>query len=111
LRIEAKHPGLGVRLEPVEMKFCYQDSFKVQSPDAYETLLLDILHHDQTQFMRDDLVEEGWAIVDPVLEVWGNDRITDLPNYEAGTWGPEAATHVVARDGRSWSKPTIGDED
>lgn len=111
LRIEAKHPGLGVRLEPVEMKFCYQDSFKVQSPDAYETLLLDMLNHDQTQFMRDDLVEEGWAIVDPVLEVWENDKLTDFPNYEAGTWGPEAATHLIARDGRAWSKPTIGDDE
>jgi glucose-6-phosphate 1-dehydrogenase len=111
LRIQAKHPGLAIRLNPVEMQFNYQDSFHEQPPEAYETLLLDLFHHDQTQFLRADLVEEGWAIVDPILEAWGNDRLTDFPNYQAGTWGPEAATRLIAVDGRSWSNPTLEEED
>jgi glucose-6-phosphate 1-dehydrogenase len=111
LRIQAKHPGLGVRLNPVEMQFNYQDSFHTQPPEAYETLLLDLLHRDQTQFLRADLVEQGWALVDPILENWNNDRLTDFPNYQAGTWGPEAATRLIAADGRSWSNPTVTEED
>ena len=68
-------------------------------------------HHDQTQFLRADLVEEGWAIVDPVLDAWGNDHLTDFPNYQAGTWGPEAATRLIAVDGRSWSNPNLGEDE
>jgi glucose-6-phosphate 1-dehydrogenase len=111
LRIQAKHPGLAVRLNPVEMQFSYQDSFHLQAPEAYETLLLDLFHHDQTQFLRADLVEEGWALVDPILESWDNDALTDFPNYQAGTWGPEAATRLIAIDGRSWANPTVGEEE
>ncbi len=111
LRIQAKHPGLAVRLNPVEMQFSYQESFHAQPPEAYETLLLDLFHHDQTQFLRADNVEEGWAIVDPILEAWDNDRLTEFPNYQAGTWGPEAATRLVAMDGRSWANPNVEEEE
>jgi glucose-6-phosphate 1-dehydrogenase len=93
------------------MQFNYQDSFHEQPPEANETLLLDLFHHDQTQFLRADLVEEGWALVDPILKAWGNDRLTDFPNYQAGTWGPEAATRLIAVDGRSWSNPTLEEEE
>jgi glucose-6-phosphate 1-dehydrogenase len=111
LRIQAKHPGLAVRLNPVEMQFSYSDSFHIQPPEAYETLLLDLFHRDQTQFLRADIVEEGWDRVDPILEAWSNDRLTDFPNYQAGTWGPEAATRLIAVDGRSWANPNLGEDD
>ena len=110
LRILAKHPGLAVRLNPVEMQFSYQEAFQTEGPEAYEALLQDLFHHDQTQFIRADLVEEGWALVDPIQEVWANDRLTDFPNYQAGTWGPESATRLIASDGRSWSNPVVGEE-
>jgi glucose-6-phosphate 1-dehydrogenase len=111
LRIQAKRPGLAVRLNPVEMEFSYEDSFKEQPPEAYETLLLDLFHHDQTQFIRADIVEEGWCFVDPILQAWSQDQLTDFPNYQAGTWGPEEATRLIASDGRSWANPTIADEE
>ena len=111
LRIQAKHPGLAIRLNAVEMQFNYQDSFHTQPPEAYETLLLDLFHRDQTQFLRADLVEEGWGLVDPILESWGHDLLTDFPNYQAGTWGPEAATRLIAMDGRSWSNPSGAEEE
>ncbi|MCI0378511.1 MAG: glucose-6-phosphate dehydrogenase [Gemmataceae bacterium] len=107
LRIMAKHPGLTMRLDPVEMKFSYAASFQIQSPEAYEALLLDVIEHDPTQFLRDDMIEAGWSLVQPILDAWGNDRITDFPNYEAGSWGPDAATHLLANDGRSWSRPKV----
>jgi glucose-6-phosphate 1-dehydrogenase len=111
LRIQAKHPGSAIRLNPVEMQFSYHDSFHVQAPEAYETLILDLFHHDQTQFLRADIVEEGWAIADPVLEAWANDRLVEFPNYQAGTWGPEDATRLIAVDGRSWANPTVDVEE
>ncbi len=56
-------------------------------------------------------MEEGWALVDPILDSWRNDQLTDFPNYQAGTWGPEAATRLIASDGRSWANPNVSDDD
>jgi glucose-6-phosphate 1-dehydrogenase len=88
------------------MDFRYQDTFKTAPPEAYETLLLDVMRGDATLFMRADQVETAWAIIDPILEVWGSVRPIDFPNYQAGTWGPEAAEVLIAQDGRSWLQPT-----
>jgi glucose-6-phosphate 1-dehydrogenase len=106
LRFQAKQPDPIMRLSPVDMDFCYQDTFKTAPPEAYETLLLDVMRGDATLFMRADQVETAWAIIDPILEVWGSVRPIDFPNYQAGTWGPEAAEVLIAQDGRSWLQPT-----
>ena len=103
LKMQAKVPGLGMQLGEVDMAFSYKDAFQTASPEAYETLLLDAMRGDATLFMRSDQVEKAWEIVMPVLEYWGINR--DIPQYDAGTWGPESATELIARDGRSWVRP------
>lgn len=105
LRFQAKRPGLKVRLGPVDMRFTYKDAFQTSPPEAYETLLLDAMQGDATLFMRADQVEAAWSVVTPVLEDWEAVLPDDFPNYLAGTWGPEAAQILIARDGRSWSTP------
>jgi glucose-6-phosphate 1-dehydrogenase len=107
LRFEAKYPGLTMRLSPVIMQFYYREAFKTTPPEAYETLLLDVMRGDATLFMRADQTEAAWAILAPILEVWENIQPTDFPNYQAGTWGPEAAETLIAQDGRSWVMPTF----
>jgi glucose-6-phosphate 1-dehydrogenase len=109
LRIQAKRPGLKMRLSPVDMRFAYSEAFDEAPPEAYETLLLDIMEGDATQFMRADQIEAAWSIIMPVLNAWTNIRPADFPNYEAGTWGPQAAAVLIAQDGRSWMKPTAID--
>jgi glucose-6-phosphate 1-dehydrogenase len=106
LRFEAKHPGLGLRLSPVVMQFFYKEAFKVVPPEAYETLLVDVMRGDATLFMRGDQAETAWRILTPVLETWEQVRPSDFPNYQAGSWGPEAADILIAQDGRSWVMPT-----
>jgi len=103
LDFQAKVPGPEMRLQPIEMKFDYQDSFATPSPDAYETLLWDVMNNDQTLFMRADQIEAAWRILTPVLEKWGDKSPHHFPNYAAGTWGPKAAEQLLARDGRQWS--------
>ena len=71
-------------------------------PDAYETLLLDVMRGDQTLFMRADQEEAAWSVLMPVLENWAEAPAGDFPNYAAGTWGPEGADRLLAADGRSW---------
>ncbi len=105
LRFQAKHPGPQVRLRPVEMKFNYQDAFARRSPEAYETLLWDVMNNDPTLFMRADQVEAAWRVLQPVLEVWGVAPSVDFPNYAAGTWGPEAAQSLLAEPGHRWLLP------
>ena len=107
LRFEAKYPGPTMRLSPVIMQFYYREAFRTTPPEAYETLLLDIMRGDATLFMRDDQAEAAWAAIAPVLATWEAIRPTDFPNYQAGTWGPEAADVLIAQDGRSWVIPTF----
>jgi glucose-6-phosphate 1-dehydrogenase len=106
LRFEVKQPGPTLRLSPVMMQFYYREAFKAKPPEAYETLLLDIIEGDATLFLRGDQAEAAWSVVTPVLEVWKTMQPSDFPNYQAGTWGPEEAEIIIARDGRSWITPT-----
>lgn len=105
LSIQAKRPGPQLRLQTVEMKFNYRETFATRSPDAYETLLWDVMQNDATLFMRADQVEAAWRLLKPVLDVWGATPSSDFPNYAAGTWGPEAAQRLLVRPGHSWPLP------
>jgi glucose-6-phosphate 1-dehydrogenase len=105
LRCQAKRPGLSVRLGAVELAFTYKDAFKAEPPDAYETLLLDVILGDATLFMRADQVEAAWALMVPILERWESSQPGDFPNYRAGSWGPDVAQALIAHDGRSWFAP------
>jgi len=106
LRFQSKYPGPTMRLSPVMMRFFYQETFRVPPPEAYETLLLDVMIGDATLFMRDDQVEAAWAVLAPILDVWSTTKPTDFPNYQAGTWGPEEAEVLIAQDGYHWMLPT-----
>jgi glucose-6-phosphate 1-dehydrogenase len=110
LRFQAKQPGPTLRLSPVEMRFCYSEAFQATSPEAYETLLLDVILGDATLFMRADQVEAAWSVVTSILEGWESVAPVDFPNYQAGTWGPEAAEALIAQDGRSWLLPDVAEE-
>jgi glucose-6-phosphate 1-dehydrogenase len=106
VRFQAKHPGPDMHLDPVDMLFSYRLAFHDSPPEAYETLLLDVMRGDQMLFMRDDQVEAAWSVVMPILEAWQASRPSAFPNYAAGSWGPEAADVLLARDGRRWMLPT-----
>jgi glucose-6-phosphate 1-dehydrogenase len=107
LRFEAKYPGPTMRLSPVIMQFFYREAFKASPPEAYETLLLDVMIGDATLFMRADQTEAAWEILTPILYTWDNIESSDFPNYQSGTWGPEAAETLIVQDGRSWVTPTF----
>ena len=99
----AKQPGPDICLRPVTMNFRYDLTFGIDTPpSAYEWLLHDAMHGQQTLFPRSDWIYRAWAIVDPLLAQWESHPAPDLPNYAAGTRGPAAADHLLARDGREW---------
>jgi len=105
LGFQAKYPGAKMQLRPVDMRFNYRESFAAASPDAYETLLWDVMKNDATLFMRADQVEAAWQLLMPVLEAWQAAPPSDFPNYAAGTWGPEEAQALLAQ-GHRWPLPS-----
>src|SRR6478752_2583827 len=105
LRMMAKIPGTSLRIEPVKMDFHYGTSFGKASPEAYERLLLDAMSGDATLFARRDEVEEAWAFIDPIEKAWkAKENQPGLFEYPAGSWGPEEADELLARDGRAWRR-------
>jgi len=101
LRFQAKRPGLEMLLSPVEMQFNYNDTYSSGAPEAYETLLLDIMQGDSTLFMRGDQVEAAWEILMPIIKSWEANPAS-FPNYAAGMQGPEDAEALIAKDGHNW---------
>jgi glucose-6-phosphate 1-dehydrogenase len=97
VHIISKVPGPQARLQQVAVDFHYATS----TPEAYETLLRDIILGDQTLFMRRDSVEASWQLVDPILDAW-TQTPGEIPVYSAGSWGPLEAALMMAADGRSW---------
>ncbi|RNC67949.1 MAG: glucose-6-phosphate dehydrogenase [Desulfuromonadales bacterium] len=106
-RIQVKQPGTRFLLGAADMQFRYREAFKAQPPEAYETLLLDVLRGDATLFMRSDQVESAWSVISPLLDVWESVPPADFPDYPAGSWGPEAADLLIAKDGHSWLQPVV----
>ena len=102
LRFQSKRPGQFMALNPVDMIFRYKDVYDDNEPEAYETLLLDVMEGNATLFMRSDQVEAAWNIVMPILDAWQNRPPVDFPNYAPNSWGPEDAEALIAKDGHQW---------
>ena len=101
LRFGAKVPGHSFQVRSASMEFSYQETFKEESPEAYERLLLDALIGDPTLFIRSDEVEHSWRIVDPIVAHW-QESSARIPFYEAASWGPVEGDQLLERDGRVW---------
>lgn len=106
LLFNAKRPGQDLEVDRVSLDFAYQGRYRRPNPDAYETLLLDVMEGDATLFMRADEVEAQWRVVAPLLEA--PRRAAPVP-YAAGSMGPDAANALLEQDGRHWYRP--GPED
>ena len=104
LRLGAKIPGSVMRLGLVSMDFDYARDFGTSHSTGYERLLYDCMLGDATLFQRADMVEAGWAAIEPVIDVWKALPSRGFPNYAAGSWGPLEADELLEKDGRAWRK-------
>jgi glucose-6-phosphate 1-dehydrogenase len=102
VRFGSKVPGTAMEVRDVNMDFAYGESFTESSPEAYERLLLDVLIGDPPLFPRQQEVELGWRILDPVEDFWAS--YTKPEQYPAGSAGPASAEALMARDGRAWRR-------
>jgi glucose-6-phosphate 1-dehydrogenase len=102
LQFEVKRRGPVVDLAAVRLGFHYDDWFPKEPNVGYETLIYDVMIGDPTLFMRVDMVEQAWRIVQPVLDAWATKK-ADFPDYESGSDGPKAADELLTRGAkRAW---------
>jgi glucose-6-phosphate 1-dehydrogenase len=104
LRTTIKEPGPGgMRLTEaaLDMTFAQALGPDVETQDAYERLIMDVIRGDQTLFMRSDEVEAAWSWADPIIAGWQDSGARPVL-YDAGSSGPEDALMLMHRDGRRW---------
>jgi len=104
LSFGAKIPGPVLRVGSVDMDFEYSRYFGTDAYTGYEVLLYDCMMGDATLFQRADMVEAGWRVVDPMLDVWRALPPRKFPNYASGTWGPAESDQLLEADNRQWRR-------
>ena len=102
LQFGAKMPGPRIELGKVRMDFRYKDYFHTEPSTGYETLVYDCMIGEAILFNRADGVEAGWAVVQPILDLWAEDKTVPLELYPAGGAGPDGADNLLWRSGRQW---------
>jgi glucose-6-phosphate 1-dehydrogenase len=98
MNIQVKSDGERMVGQPLELKAVDQQADEMT---PYERLLGDALKGDQTLFARQDVVEEAWRIVDPIL---GN--AVPVHKYAPGSWGPDVVNEVLLPEG-GWHAPRV----
>lgn len=106
LFMKAKEPGEGIRLSDVALNLDFAEASNLRRVESYERLLLDALHGDLTLFVRDDELGAAWEWIDPIMSAWNNDA-EGLKSYIAGSWGPAAASYLLAQHGAAWGEEYV----
>jgi glucose-6-phosphate 1-dehydrogenase len=98
MTVDVKQPGSGLHLQTQRMRFRYAEAFG-KLPEAYQTLLLDVVRGDRTLFVRSDEIETSWELFDPVLQ-----NRPELKQYASGSWGPQEAEDLLVSRGHQWTE-------
>jgi glucose-6-phosphate 1-dehydrogenase len=107
LTIGAKAPGALDLIKPVSMQFDYAEAFGGSPPDAYQRLLMEVIEGDATLFTRSDEVEAAWKFTTGIIKGWETSRSKKLPQYPAGSWGPEMEK-FLERHALTWREIQTG---
>ncbi|HZX33959.1 MAG TPA: glucose-6-phosphate dehydrogenase [archaeon] len=97
VQLNGKLPGEKMRISPVKMTFCHECAFGPNTPEAYETLILDALNGNQEAFMRADEIEHSWKIIDALTG-----KNLPVHAYDKGSFGPKEADELIKKDGYEW---------
>ncbi|CAN5280705.1 glucose-6-phosphate dehydrogenase [soil metagenome] len=95
LELRTKRPGPTMELARATMHLDLHEELPDDEPlEAYERLLLDVMHGDQTLFTRSDEVDRLWQICEPVLL-----NRPEVRPYAQGSWGPDEAIGLIDAPG------------
>ena len=100
--INSKAVGNTYGLQTSHLEKIFDKSFGINSPEAYERLILDCMEGDMTNFTHWEEVAASWKFVDRIRQAWDNEASVQFPNYPAGSSGPQESFDLLAQDGRCW---------
>ena len=100
--INSKAVGNSYGLQTSHLEKIFDKSFGLNSPEAYERLILDCMEGDMTNFTHWEEVAASWKFVDRIRQAWDNEASVQFPNYPAGSSGPQESFDLLAQDGRCW---------
>jgi glucose-6-phosphate 1-dehydrogenase len=101
IRIVSKVPGVAMKVESRPLDLRYRAAFTEEIPEAYESLLLDVIQGNKGMFIRSDELEAAWDVFSPVLAELDAKRVVP-ESYGFGSRGPASAARLAARCGVSW---------
>ena len=105
LYLMAKEPGNVMKVKPTFLSLDFCQVFEGRRTEAYERLLLDVIDGKLSLFMRRDELVAAWEWVTPIMQAWA-EQAEPPQAYAAGTWGPEAATVLLQKNGVKWHENT-----
>jgi glucose-6-phosphate 1-dehydrogenase len=100
LTLQAKSPGSAMRTAPVDLAVSYERVLG-SGAEAYERLIDDAMDGDAHLFARQDMVEEAWRVVDPLLSETGVDP------YDWGSWGPAKSDRILGMPSGWWTDQAV----
>ena len=100
--INSKAVGNSYGLQTSHLEKIFDKNFGLNSPEAYERLILDCMEGDMTNFTHWEEVAASWKFVDRIRQAWDNETSVQFPNYPAGSSGPQESFDLLAQDGRCW---------
>ena len=100
--INSKAVGNSYGLQTSHLEKIFDKNFGLNSPEAYERLILDCMEGDMTNFTHWEEVAASWKFVDCIRQAWDNEASVQFPNYPAGSYGPQESFDLLAQDGRCW---------
>lgn len=103
LNFNSKYPGPKMCMATLGLEFNYKSVFDEKDLSAYERLILDCMHADPTLFVRQDMVEVAWGLIETLLKPMQNGTAPKLHLYPSGSWGPQEAAKLIRTDGRDWA--------
>jgi len=103
LNLMAKVPGEGMQIQPISLDVAFAETYRTRQWDAYERLIMDVIHGKLTLFMRRDELDAAWRWIEPILNGWERD-VSRLRDYPAGSWGPTASSSLVVKGGSVWNE-------
>lgn len=89
------------KLTPVMLDMDFRETFGANGIAAYERLLRKLIAGRLDLFVSMDEQLAAWAWVMPILNHWATNTCSPHP-YQAGSWGPEAASSLAARSDSEW---------
>ncbi len=106
IQVLNKIPGIdeNIKLQKTKLDLSFSDTFKNSKIfGGYEKLVLEAMRGNPTLFLSREEIEQAWTWIDSIQDAWAHANAAPIP-YPAGTWGPDAADELIARDGRVWEE-------